>query len=124
LKPRPLRAAGYAALLLAVALSLSTYTPALLARLWRFNNVGQDKIAALDALRDGRPVLLLVTGADQRSWRDWGTYMALTSPYLDSDVVAARERGREGELESLLARFAGRQVLILTPAGTLLPYGG
>ncbi len=124
LKPRPLRAAGYAALLLAVALSLTTYTPALLGRLWRFNNVGQDKIAALDALRDGRPVLLLVTGADQRSWRDWGTYMALTSPYLDSDVVAARERGREGELESLLARFAGRQILILTPAGTLLPYDG
>ncbi len=66
----------------------------------------------------------MVAGQDQRSWRDWGTYMALTSPYLDSDVVAARERGREGELEALLARFAGRQILVLTPEGMLIPYGG
>ncbi len=99
--------------------SLYAYTPARLADLWRFNNVGADRIAALGALRDGRPVLILVTGEGRRSWRDWGTYMALTSPYLNSDVVAARDHGYQDEREAILARFPDRQVLYLPPDGIL-----
>lgn len=109
----------YILLTMAIIASLWVYTPARLAELWRFNNVGEDKIAALDALRDGRPVLILVTGQERRSWRDWGTYMALTSPYLDSDVVAARDHGHTGEREAILARFPDRQVLYLPPDGIL-----
>ncbi|MBN1284401.1 MAG: glycosyltransferase family 39 protein [Anaerolineae bacterium] len=108
----------YAALLVFCAGSMVGYTPARLEPLWRFNDIGQDDIDALNALRDGRPALVLVTGADQRSWREWGTYMALTSPYLDGDVVAARVRW-EADQAAAEARFPGRQVLYLMPDGSL-----
>lgn len=107
-------------LVVLIALSLLTYTPARLAPLWRLNNVGQDHIAALDTLRDDRPVLILVTGAQARSWRDWGTYMALTTPDLTSPVVAARVHGLPGQREAIQARFPDRQILELTPEGVLL----
>jgi hypothetical protein len=115
---RPIVAGLLAAAILA---SLIGFTPARLASLWRFNNVGQDKIAALDALRNGRPALILVTGEESRSWRDWGTYMALTSPYLErgGDVVAARYTGRAVDWEAIMVRFPGWQVLELPPDGTL-----
>jgi len=109
------RGPAYAVLAVMIAASLLGYTPARLGVLWRFNDIGQDDIAALRVLRDGRPVLILVTGEQPRSWREWGTYMALTSPYLDSDVVAARDRGWQGEREAILARLPGRQVLYLPP---------
>ncbi len=113
----------YGLLLAALSVSLLTYTPPRLAALWRLNDIGRDDIAALEDLRDGRPVLMLVTGAERRSWREWGTYMALTSPDLMSDVVAAREHGWPGELDAILARFPDRQIIILPPDGLLRPYG-
>ena len=116
---RTSRTAVYIALTALITASLFAYTPNRLTGLWHFNNVGGDDLDALDALRDGRPVLILVTGTEQRSWRDWGTYMALTSPYLDSDVVAARDHGAAGEREAILSRFPDRQVLYLTVEGTL-----
>jgi 4-amino-4-deoxy-L-arabinose transferase-like glycosyltransferase len=116
--------AVYGALALLIALSLLTFTPPRLEKLHRFNGVGQDRLEALETLRDGRPVLVLVTGADRRSWRDWGTYMAVTSPYLDSDIAAAREHGWTGELETIMARFPGRQVILLPPDGVLRPADG
>ena len=112
------RGAVYVVFALMIAASLIAYTPDRLRALWRFNNVGQDKIEALESLRDGRPVVIIVTGAERRSWRDWGTYMALTSPYLDSDIVAARDHG--WERSQILARFPERQVIYLTPENVLL----
>ncbi len=116
---RASRLGVYVLLSAMVTASLFAYTPERLAALWRFNNVGGHHIEALEALRDGRPALILVTGKAQRSWRDWGTFMALTSPYLDSELVAARDHGLEGEREAILERFPGRQVLYLLPDGTL-----
>ena len=113
----------YAALAVMILASLLGYTPARLTALWRFNNVGGDKLAALDALRDGRPVLIVVSGSATRSWRDWGAYMALTSPFLDSDVIAARTRD-SATLDAVLRQFPGRQVLELPPDGVLRPFAG
>jgi hypothetical protein len=104
-----------------ILVSLIAYTPPRLAELWRYNDIGGDDLTALDALRDGRPALIIVRGEGARSWRDWGAYMALTSPYLDSDVVAAREHGWDGELESILERFPDRQILELPVDGPLRP---
>lgn len=114
-----LKPAVYGGLLILLALSLIDFTPARLEPLWRFNDVGADDLAALDELRDGRPVLILVTAAE--SWRTWGTYMALTGPFLDSDVVAARDHGPE-ERALILARFPDRQVLYLAPEEGLRPH--
>lgn len=94
------------------------YTIERLAPLWRFNDVGRDDIVALNALRDGRPVLILITGEEQRSWREWGTYMALTGPYLDTDLVAARNRW-ENDRAAILSHFPDRQVIYLESDGSL-----
>ncbi|GAB4568733.1 MAG: hypothetical protein Kow0077_00090 [Anaerolineae bacterium] len=109
------------ALAVSVAASLIGYTPDRLALLWRFNDVGQDDIAALEAQRDGRPVLILVSGEGLRSWRDWGTYMALTSPYLDSDVIAARVHN-PAETALVVRQHPNRQILELPPDGVLRPF--
>ncbi len=108
----------YALVAVLCAGGLVGYTPARLAELWRFNDIGRDDIAALEAVRDGRPVLVVVPNASERSWRDGGTYLVMTSPYLDSDVVAARVRSEE-EHEAVLARFPDRQVVYLREDGTL-----
>ena len=65
-----------------------------------------------------RPLLVIVNGPNsgpQRvRWRSYGSLMAVTSPYLDSEIVAARDPGTLRD--QILARFPGRQVIDVAAA--------
>jgi len=96
---------------------LYTYTTPRISALYRFNQIGQPQIEAVQARRDGdRPVLVVVTGRDVR-WRAFGSLMAVTSPYLDSEIVVAWDNLTPGVREQILARFPDRQVIEIDAAG-------
>lgn len=93
--------------------------------LHRFNNIGLDDLALVEELRRGdQPVLVLIsgpdTGEDRVRWRALGSFMAVTSPFLDSDIVGAWdydvERSR-GLREQIMAQFPDRQVIELQGRG-------
>lgn len=93
--------------------------------LFRFNYIGRDQLEALQAQRvDDRPIFLLITGpavGDERvRWRALGTYMTVTSPYFDSEIVAAWNYDPANPAavrEPLLARFADRQLIEMIAEG-------
>ncbi len=96
---------------------LYTYTIPRINVLYRFNQIGQPQIEAVLERREGqRPVLVLVTGNDVR-WRAFGSLMAVTSPYLDSEVVAAWDNLTPGMRQQILARFPDRQVIEMDATG-------
>ncbi len=103
--------AAFAALLL---VTLYAYSTPRITPLYRFNWVSPELIEAVEARReDDRPVLVLIGGTDVR-WRAYGSLMAGTSPYLDSDIVAAWDTRAPGLREQILARFPDRQVIEMT----------
>jgi hypothetical protein len=97
--------------------SLYGYSTPRISALYHFNHVEQDHIDAVLARRDGdRPVLVLVHGNDVR-WRALGSLMALTSPYLDSEIVVAWDTLVPGMADEILARFPDRQVIEMDAVG-------
>lgn len=118
---------GYILLLVACAASLAGYTPARFKEplsgwpngLFRYNEVGRQQIEQIEAMRakygkPGQPVLIIVlrnpNPAIEDNWRDYGAAMALTSPYLDSDIIVVRVFEKEDAPE-MIQRFPGRLVL-------------
>lgn len=100
---------AFAAVLVA---SLALYTLPRVGVLTGFNLMDRRLIEAVEArIEPGREALVIVTGDDVR-WRSYGELMALTSPYLDSPVVAARA-SQSISREDILARFPNRQVIDL-----------
>lgn len=112
-------------LLAAVLLySLLSYSVPRIAPLYRFNWVSPELIAAVNARRTtDAPALVIVQGADVR-WRAFGSLMAVTSPFLDSDIVAAWDNGGAGLRAAILALFPDREVIEMTAAGNLSCFGG
>jgi hypothetical protein len=105
---------GFVAFLVTI---LYTYTTPRIRVLYRFNQIGQPQIEAVLERRQGdRPVLVLITGNDVR-WRAFGSLMAVTSPYLDSPIVAAWDNLTPGTREQILARFPDRQVIEMDAVG-------
>ncbi len=109
----------YGVLAVALTWSLYAYSTPRITALYRFNNIHHDLINAVEARRDGdRPVLVIVNG-DSVRWRAFGTLMAVTSPYLDSEIVVAHNYlGATSDTvrEQLLAMFPDRQVIELQAA--------
>jgi hypothetical protein len=105
---------GFLAFLFSI---LYTYSIPRITPLYRFNQIGQPQIDAVLERRDGdNPVLVLVTGNDVR-WRAFGSLMAVTNPYLDSEIVVAWDNLAPGMREQILARFPDRQVIEMDAAG-------
>ncbi|MBW4439237.1 MAG: hypothetical protein KME04_19005 [Pleurocapsa minor GSE-CHR-MK-17-07R] len=108
--PRGLVYGAFAAVL---ALSFFGYAVPRVGVLRGFNLMDGALVAQIQALRDpARETLVLVTGDDVR-WRSYGELMAITSPYLDSPIVAARITPGISR-EDVLARFPDREVIDLT----------
>jgi hypothetical protein len=118
---------GYMLFLIACAASLIWYTPARFQEslpgwpngLFRYNKVGQQQIAQINEMRaksgnPTQPVLILVIRnpdpAIEDNWRDYGAAMALSSPFLDSDILVARVFEKE-DAPDLIRRFPNRLVL-------------
>lgn len=95
-----------------LAASFVLYTLPRVGVLTGFNLIDRRLIEAVEArIEPGRDALVIVTGENVR-WRSYGELMALTSPYLDSRIVAARSSSSLPRAE-ILARFPNRQVIDL-----------
>jgi hypothetical protein len=108
----------YGLLALVLAYSMYFYSIPRISVLTGFNFINQSLIDAVQARRTGdKPVLVLIDGATVR-WRAIGPFMALTSPYLNSDVVGAwNYEGTDGKVrQQILDRFPDRQVIELDGA--------
>lgn len=101
--------------------SLYAYSTPRIEALDDFNYISTAQIDAVQARReDDRQVLVIVRfdpnlGDDTIiRWRSYGSLMAVTSPFLDSDIVAARNASSsESFREQLIAMFPDRQVIDL-----------
>ena len=103
------RLAVYGVVLAALVYGLYSYSTPRVDVLHGFNMISSAQVQAVQERREGdRPLLVLVTGGDVR-WRAFGSLMALTSPYLNSDIVAAWDYG--GVRDEILALFPDRQVI-------------
>ncbi len=111
------------ALLLALTLySFFSYSLPRVQVLTGFNNINRQVLADLAQRRpDDTPVLVIVNGpdtGDQRvRWRAMGTLMAVTSPFLDSDIVVAWDYQAEGLRERILERFPQRTIIEMDASG-------
>lgn len=117
--PRPLIYGGLALVLL---YSLFAYSLPRISVLHGFNFIGQAIIQEVEAQREGdTPVLVIVTGSDSGDsrvrWRAMGSLMAVTSPFLDSEIVVAWDYQAAGVREQILSRFPGRQIIEMDATG-------
>lgn len=114
----------YGGLALALLYSYTNYSVPRVSVLYQFNNVARARLADLDTHReDDRPVLLLVygdaTGDNRVSWRAYSSFIAVTDPFLTSDIVAARIGPTDETLrEQVLAMFPDRQLIEIQASGT------
>jgi hypothetical protein len=128
LRQRRLRLVTAVAFVLLVGWSYFNYSVPRISVLKGFNAVSVENLALLDAWRtDDRPVLLVVHGpstGDQRVlWRAYSAYIAVTSPFLDSDVVAARVYTEEPAMrDALLKMFPDRAIVEADATGTTLTF--
>lgn len=108
------RGIAYAALLGLCIFTLYHYSTPRIMALYRFNNLSPEIIEQVEAQRvDERPILVIVSGAssgdDRVRWRSYGSLMTVTSPYLDSDIIVARDYGTYRE--HLIEQHPDRQVI-------------
>lgn len=90
--------------------------------LHRFHGVNPDIIAEIRSRQvDGRPLLALVGGAEsgenRARWHSLGSLMAVTSPYLDSEIVGAVYYEDEAAKAKILANHPDRQVIEMMARG-------
>jgi hypothetical protein len=117
----------YAALLIALGWGYVTYTVPRLQSLYRYNFIGREVIAGVEARREGeRPVLVIVTGTDTGDtrvrWRALGALIAETSPFLDSEIVVAWDYLGAGVRAEIEARFPNRQIIEMQGLGDLATF--
>ncbi len=113
------RVGVYALLACVCLLSLWHYSTPRLNALYQFNNVSRTWLARI--ADQPKPLLLIVNGASNGvSWRAYGTFLGVTSPFLDSAIVVARDTG--GQRERILARFPNRHVLDAYAEGEQLTF--
>ncbi|MCC6614684.1 MAG: glycosyltransferase family 39 protein [Anaerolineae bacterium] len=115
------RAPVYLAVAAVCLFSFISYSLPRIDTLYGFNNVTQAWITEAMQQRQGDcPLLVIVTGTDL-SWRSMGTFMAATSPYVDSDIIAAFNRVQDasspGLRDQVIAAFPDRQVIDLRGQG-------
>jgi 4-amino-4-deoxy-L-arabinose transferase-like glycosyltransferase len=103
----------YATLVGVSILGLVRYSMPRIAALRGFNGIDSALIQEVEARRlDDRDQLVLVTCDGRDRWQWYGALLAVTSPYLDSDIVAARDLADESTRD-IVERFPGRQLLVV-----------
>lgn len=93
-----------------VAYSLVVFAPARLEPLRGYGRISQANLDEVNRLRrePGRPLVVIMWGVHH--WRDVAALMAVTDPYLDSDIVLARDPD-QSNLDTLLAQWRDREKL-------------
>ncbi|MEO0563165.1 MAG: glycosyltransferase family 39 protein, partial [Chloroflexota bacterium] len=91
--------------------TFSNYTQPRLALLNGFNRVNQAMIAEVHNRREtDNPVLVVITG-EYMTWRAAGSLLAETGPFLDTDIILARNHTTEDHLSAILQQFPDREVI-------------
>jgi 4-amino-4-deoxy-L-arabinose transferase-like glycosyltransferase len=92
--------------------SLISYSTPRIDALRDFNRVDQTLIREVNKRRQNpdQPVLVIVN-AKGASWRSYGALMTSTSPFLDSDIVAAYDNQSSGLRERILEMFPDREII-------------
>lgn len=112
-----MRMAIYAGVAAVCAWSLFMYSVPRISALYGYNRVTR---AIIDAVHERRqtdqPVLVLVTGDTPRRWRSQGALNAVSSPYLDSEIITAWYDG-ESMRELLVRSFLEREIIELRADG-------
>jgi 4-amino-4-deoxy-L-arabinose transferase-like glycosyltransferase len=110
-----LKMAAYGVFGLLCLWSLVMYSTPRIDVLRGYNRVTETMVEEVNRRRTtDKPVLVLVEGPEvgkNPSWRSYGALMVATNPYLDSEIVAAWDNGREGTRERLIAMFPDREVI-------------
>ena len=111
-RSRYLRGVVYLMMLGVTAYYATVYTFPRLHLLHGFNNVKQAHIDEINAMRQtDNPVVVVLTG-ESMTWRSNGTLMGVTSPYLDSDIVLARDLGGRYR-DRITEHFPDREIIYL-----------
>lgn len=102
--------------------SLYSYSMPRIGVLKGFNHISSELISDVHERRisDDIPILVIVTDSPDNGarWRSFGALMAVTSPYLDSDIVVAWDSGRGTQMRTqIISRFPERQVIDMVAAG-------
>jgi 4-amino-4-deoxy-L-arabinose transferase-like glycosyltransferase len=92
--------------------SLITYSTPRIDALRDFNRIDQTLIQEVNQRRQNpdQPALVIVNG-NGVSWRSYGALMASTSPFLDSDIVAAYDNQTAGRRQEIIALFPNREII-------------
>ncbi len=107
----------YGLLLVGMIFTLYAYSTPRIDALYRFNFISPEILTGIEARRSSDdPVLVIVSGNDVR-WRALGVLMAVTSPYLDSDIVGAWDNLTEGTRAAIVARFPDREIIEMAAVG-------
>ena len=90
--------------------------------LYRYNEISPLLVQQINERRTTDKSLLVIiagdgSGENRVRWRSYGELMAVTNPYLDSDIVAARDYNNEATREKLINDFPDREVIILYAIG-------
>lgn len=112
----------YVALVAVCIATLFHYSLPRIGALHEFNRITPDILHEIEDRRDDdNPVLVIVNGTtsgeNRVRWRSYGTLMAVTSPYLNSDIVVARDYGTSGMRDDILANFEGYQIIEMLAVG-------
>lgn len=112
-KPLRIETGVYALFLLVVGFALISFTPGRINGLHRYEGIGRHQIEAVDRWRTDEERGVLIIAYGPTSWRRVGALMALTSPYLDSEYILARDPDRI-HVDALKAMFPDRDVVYYT----------
>ncbi|MEL7234330.1 MAG: glycosyltransferase family 39 protein [Chloroflexota bacterium] len=112
-RSRIARAGVYVALVLFTGYFAVTYTFPRIRLLHSYNHVTQARIDEINAMRQtDKPVVVILSG-DDMTWRSNGTLMGVTGPYLDTDIVLARDRTDGRYRDDIIAMFPDREIIEL-----------
>lgn len=105
----------YTLFFIIIGFSTLSFTPERLKGLYRYDQqgnrmVGRHQIETVDSWRQDLDTPVLVIAYGDVHWREVGAIMALTSPYLDSEYILARDPNQE-LVETLMAKFPDREVV-------------
>lgn len=111
---------AYGAFLIFGLFTLYNYSTPRIMALYRFNGISPELIQQVEAAAvDDRPILAIVngdtTGDNRVRWRSYGALMAVTGPYLDTPIVAARDFGNSRA--DFIAEYPDRQIVDVFAAG-------
>jgi hypothetical protein len=105
-----------------------TYSLPRIGALHGFNNVSQSWIDAARARAGADNRLLVIATGTNVSWRALGSFMAVTSPFLDSEIIGVYNRvdtpGLPGLRYRMIDLFPNRVIIDLAAEGEEAAFAG